>query len=198
MMVMSQAKNRSAAHVIMQGQLEDYPLSELLQFLATLGKRVHLLLERLHPHAAGGIYIQAGQVIHAYCPPDNGEEAFYALLSWEVGRFLVIDNATSDTHTIQCELRTLLLEGMRRLDETETRVISRLQPDTIPLPRETFSEGDDHLVFSLRAWRVLAAVDGRRSLSQIAHIVGRPISEIERIAQELAGQNLLRLPRKGK
>jgi Domain of unknown function (DUF4388) len=196
MMVMSQAKSRT--HVIMQGQLEDYPLPELMQFLATLGKRVHLLLERLDPHCAGGIYIQAGQVVHAYCPPHHGEEAVYNLLGWDIGRFLVIDNATSDSHTIQCDLRTLLLEGMRRLDETATRVISRLQPDSIPLPRDTFSEGDDHLVFSLRAWRVLAAVDGRRSLSQIAHIVGRPISEVERIAQELAGQNLLRLPRKGK
>ncbi|MDQ7781253.1 MAG: DUF4388 domain-containing protein [Desulfomonilaceae bacterium] len=63
----------------------------------------------------GWIYFRDGEIVHAECDDLMGEEAFYAIVSWELGLF-ECDVVPTETETIQESWDFLLMESMRRLD----------------------------------------------------------------------------------
>lgn len=63
----------------------------------------------------GVIYFKEGEITHAQSDNAEGEEAFYEILSWELGSFLC-DETVSETQTIHENWDFLLMESMRRLD----------------------------------------------------------------------------------
>jgi hypothetical protein len=177
----------------MSGLLEDHPLTELLQFLQGMRKHVHLMLERPLPRQSGGIYFAGGRPVHAYLAPLDGDDAILELLAWNDGRFVLIDDAKPERETVQSDLRSLLLEGMRRLDESTRHLPCFPLPDSVPSPRSSHDPTlDDHLM-TLREWRLLAAVDGRRTTTELAHVLGREVPEIQRGLANLAASGLIRL-----
>jgi hypothetical protein len=162
---------------MMQGDLERQALPELLQFLQSLRKKGQLLIERAAPRQAGGIYFASGRVVHAYCPPALGEDAFYQLLRWRSGRFVFIEDAAPERETIRAELASLLLEGMRLSDEE-----SRPRTGVIFHPRrDRFTPGRDRVSF--REFRLLALLDGRRTVADVAAASGHPV---DLVAADLA------------
>lgn len=189
----SSANRRGGPQRIMSGQLEDYPLPELLQFLHSMRKRVHLLVERSEPRQSAGIYFSSGRPVHAYLPPLEGDDAVLALLAWNRGRFLLIDDAVPERETVVSGLQTLLLEGLRRLDESSRHLPCIPRADSVPAPRTSFDADSDELLLTLREWRLLAAVDGRRSVSDLAHSLGRDLAEIQCALANLAASGLIRL-----
>ena len=65
----------------------------------------------------GWIYFRDGEIVHSHTDNLSGEEAFYAILSWELGVFLC-DVAAAEKETIQESWDFLLMESMRRLEES--------------------------------------------------------------------------------
>jgi hypothetical protein len=63
----------------------------------------------------GWIYFRDGEIVHAECDDLKGEEAFYAIVSWELGLY-ECDVVPAETETIQESWDFLLMESMRRLD----------------------------------------------------------------------------------
>lgn len=63
----------------------------------------------------GLICFRDGEIVHAENQGLHGEEAFYAILSWELGMF-ECDTVAQETETIQESWDFLLMESMRRLD----------------------------------------------------------------------------------
>lgn len=184
---------RSGPERMMSGALEDYPLPELMQFLRGMRKRVHLMIERSQPQKSAGIYFSGGRAVHAYLPPLSGDEAVLTLLTWNSGRFILIDDAVPEQESVKSDLQTLLLEGMRRLDESSRNLPIIPRPESIPEPRAHFDSAADELLLTLREWRLLAAVDGRRSVIALAHVLQRPLPEIQRDLSNLAISGLLRM-----
>ncbi len=189
----SSSNRRSGPQGIMSGQIEDYPLPELLQFLQGMRKRVHLLVERSVPRQSAGVYFSAGRPVHAYLPPLEGDDAILALLGWQHGRFLLIDDAVPERETIDSDLQALLLEGLRRLDESSRNLPCIPRADHVPVPRSSFDAESEDLLLTLREWRLLAAVDGKRSIHDLAHVLGRDLKEIQRAVANLAASGLIRL-----
>lgn len=174
---------------LMQGELGHTALPDLLQFLAGNRTRGHLLIERRDPRQAGGIYLDQGRVVHAYCPPDEGDEALFSLLRWRQGRFIVLAGAAPDHQTIAQELRTLLLEGARRLDE-ESRQLPVVLIDPPPCRlRDPAEAGDVRLTW--REWQVLSLVDGQRDPGAIAVAATIPEDAVRRALAELAAHGLV-------
>lgn len=174
---------------LMQGELGHTALPDLLQFLAGNRTRGHLLIERRDPRQAGGIYLIDGVVVHAYCPPDEGEEALFSLLRWRHGRFIVLAGATPGHHTIDQDLRSLLLEGARRLDE-ESRQLPVVLIDPPPCRLRDPAEAGDVLL-TWREWQVLSLVDGQRDPSAIAVAATIPEDAVRRALAELAAHGLV-------
>lgn len=63
----------------------------------------------------GVICFRDGEIVHAESRDLQGEEAFYVILSWELGVF-ECDNMPLERETIQESWDFLLMESMRRLD----------------------------------------------------------------------------------
>ena len=66
----------------------------------------------------GIIYFQEGNIVHAACDNIEGKEALYTILSWEGGSFSSERGKNSPKETILDGWQSLLLEGMRRVDES--------------------------------------------------------------------------------
>jgi hypothetical protein len=63
----------------------------------------------------GDIFFRDGEIIHARERQYKGEEAFYNILSWDLGEF-VCDRTPADEDTIGESWDFLLMESVRRID----------------------------------------------------------------------------------
>lgn len=64
---------------------------------------------------SGFIVVKEGEITHAETGALKGEEAFYEIISWELGVF-ECDNVPVETETIHESWDFLLMESMRRIE----------------------------------------------------------------------------------
>ena len=99
-----------------KGSLSDMSLPDLVQILAQ-GRKTG----KLHIQGADGkkgeIHFLEGRVANASFLRQGGEEAFYAMLAIQEGTFALDPEFKPTVAVIQGSAESLLLEGMRRLDE---------------------------------------------------------------------------------
>lgn len=173
---------------VMRGRLSDYSLADLLQFLASLRKTGHLVIERSNPPASAGIYVADGAVVHAYCPAEEGAAAIHALLRWDEGRFVFLAGVKPERTSVVDEVGHLLLEGMRQKDEYHDCLRRLPAADTVlHRMRDRSAMGD--LLLTVDEWRALGRLDGRRTVAQL--LLADPDGEV------LAAQRLAALVDRG-
>ena len=98
-----------------KGMLRDMSLVDLLQVLNMGNKTALVYLAK--GDEEGKVFVQNGNVVHAFCANYEGEDALYYLLRWKDGRFDVEPEVPSPHKSIDLPMEGLLLEGMRRMDE---------------------------------------------------------------------------------
>jgi DNA-binding response OmpR family regulator len=99
------------------GALSEMKPADFLQTLSAAEKDVEVRLERAKER--GTIFMQKGEVVHAATGSLNGEEAFFALMPWNDGTFEIVSCFDFPPRTIQSPLMSLLIEGYRRMDESQ-------------------------------------------------------------------------------
>lgn len=97
------------------GRLSEMSLSDIIQILATSGKTARIGLTR--GPDSGSIWLRDGNIVHAELGDVEGEEAFYGLIPWGDGEFQIDTGAIAPLETIDSGYESLILEGLRRLDE---------------------------------------------------------------------------------
>lgn len=97
------------------GSLSEMGLPEVVQILAQ-GRKTGQLKIRT-PTEVGEIHFDGGLVVNAMWGKLRGEEAFYAMCALSAGEFVVDPSFKPGQRVIQATVESLLLEGMRRLDE---------------------------------------------------------------------------------
>jgi hypothetical protein len=102
----------------LKGSLAELPLSDLIEMTSLGGKTGLLLLFDEEGAAAGELAFRDGRLAGASCGELRGEKAFYALLALKAGTFDFDPEAELDADTCNLPTESLLMEGMRRLDET--------------------------------------------------------------------------------
>lgn len=107
------------AFVGVKGRLKDMSLVDIVQIFSAERKTVavHLGSELGY----GRVYMRGGAVAHAVYRNLTGVDAFYQLLGWKDGEFEVEPNASAPETTINEPPEGLLLEGLRRLDESTAK-----------------------------------------------------------------------------
>jgi hypothetical protein len=175
---------------IIQGDLAEYALPDLLQFMHATRKVGQLVLEGESATPAG-VFFSSGEIVHAYCPPRKGVPAFYQLLGWREGRFAFLKNVAPAERTIFLDLQNLLLDGLRRLDEYR-RIADRLPPREAVL-HLAHDEGPATVDVRLtrREWQVLAQVNGRRTLEEVLQQLPGTEDETARIVYGLLVSGLV-------
>jgi response regulator RpfG family c-di-GMP phosphodiesterase len=108
------ALNRQPAQGI-AGSLTQMGLPELAQILDQGRKTGRLTLESVTRR--GEVHFKAGRVVHAICGELSGPAAFYDLLGLGEGSFELDPGFVPTAQTIDASTESLILEGLRRLDE---------------------------------------------------------------------------------
>ncbi len=65
----------------------------------------------------GRIYFENGRLRHAEKGKVTGEAAFYEMLRWQEGPFVIAHGQSTKLRTIEMDEMQLMMEGLRRLDE---------------------------------------------------------------------------------
>lgn len=97
------------------GSLREMGIPDLVQILF-YGRKSGALLLRKGPDN-GALYFAEGMVVHAVWGNLSGADAFYGLLRLREGEFSFDPSGRTDKVTINESPESLLLEGMRRMDE---------------------------------------------------------------------------------
>ncbi len=104
----------------LKGKLSEMGLSDIVQ-VACKGRNQACLLVQSQGQE-GSLFFENGQIVHAILDSQEGEEVIYELLTWEDGIFEIKQEVTPPKRTITANWHSLLLEGMRRLDEQDPRL----------------------------------------------------------------------------
>jgi response regulator RpfG family c-di-GMP phosphodiesterase len=100
------------------GSLAEMGLPDIVQILAQ-GRKTGQLKIR-NGNDAGEIHFENGAIVNAMYKNHRGEEAFYAMCVLSNGEFVLDPTFKPPARVIQASADALLLEGMRRFDESRT------------------------------------------------------------------------------
>lgn len=102
----------------LKGSLAELPLADLVEMTSLGGKTGRLTLFDEAGAACGELSFRDGRLVGAVCGELGAEKAFYALLAVREGAFDF--DPAAELADERCDLPTakLLMEAMRRLDET--------------------------------------------------------------------------------
>ncbi|HZL64131.1 MAG TPA: DUF4388 domain-containing protein [Thermoleophilia bacterium] len=174
----------------LKGELTELPLSDLIEMTALGGKTGRLLISSADGTLVGTLEFSSGRLVDAACRELVAERAFYALLSVEAGTFEFDGDAPVGGGEELLPARTLLMEGMRRLDIVE-RLRRRLPAPA--LVRFVGGEAEDEAETSVLAY----LGPGSRRLGDIVAgvLVGGDRDEYDALqaVQRLAGRGVVRV-----
>ena len=99
-----------------KGRLKDMGLVDIVQIVNAERKTaaIHLGSDMGY----GRVYVENGNIVHATYREFTGADALYRLLAWKDGEFELASDTPAPEHTIDAPAEQLLMEGMRRMDES--------------------------------------------------------------------------------
>ena len=98
------------------GSLENLGLPDLVQTLSN-GMKTACVSLTADSGRSGAIWFESGTPKHAESGTLDGEQAFYEMIRWETGEFVIEHGVTSPRQTIERDAMFLLMEGLRLVDE---------------------------------------------------------------------------------
>jgi hypothetical protein len=115
----------------MQGNLQDMVVADLIQHNCQERNKSKLVVENGDKKAV--LYFCDGAVQHAALDDIIGEEVVYEILSWEDGQFLQEMDVKSPEVSITRSWSGLLIEGARRLDESQHQLTINTEKDDVKM-----------------------------------------------------------------
>ena len=101
----------------LRGSFDELPLADLIE-MTSLGRKTGLLvLSDAKGKVVGELAFRGGLLVGATCGELSAEKAFYSLLGLSGGAFDFDPEAELDEGIYNLHTESLLMEGMRRLDE---------------------------------------------------------------------------------
>ena len=101
----------------LKGTLAELPLADVIEMTSLGGKTGRLTVFDEEGAAAGELAFRDGRLVGAVCGELGAEKAFYALLDLTDGAFDFDPAAELGGENCDLPTQSLLMEGMRRLDE---------------------------------------------------------------------------------
>jgi len=162
------------------GKLSLIGLPDLIQILEQ--GRNSGTLSLVSGEKKGAIYFQEGRVLDASAGERKGKGAIYHLLSWKEGDFSFQSGTVSVSPAIYASGTELVLEGIRRLDETARLVVQLPHLRSILMVKAQMKEklGGKKVSPDLKSF--LQMFDGKRTLEEIIEQSGEDeLETLERI-----------------
>jgi len=172
-----------------QGSLKELPLPDIIQLVSVSGKTGVFSLKTAD--LSGEIYLHDGEIVHAVAGDVQGEEAVYELAIWQEGDFVFKPGAETDQRTIKKSNTNLLMEAARRIDEWQ--VLSKRIPSTRLVPVFTNQSSSTSISFTPQEWSVICKVDERRTIDELATVLGLSAFEVCKLLYGLITASLVEL-----
>jgi CheY-like chemotaxis protein len=103
-----------------QGTLSDLHLADIIQLKCMSGSSAVLQFTGPKGEKAR-VYFEAGQVRHATAPGKEGVAAFNEIVNWKGGQISEVSGAAPGPRTIDEDWQMLLMEAVRKIDETREK-----------------------------------------------------------------------------
>jgi DNA-binding response OmpR family regulator len=100
-----------------QGTLSDLHLADIIQLKCMSGSSAALQFTGPQGEKAR-VYFESGQVRHATAPGKEGVAAFNEIVNWKGGQISEVSGAGEAPRTIDLDWQILLMEAVRKIDET--------------------------------------------------------------------------------
>ena len=100
-----------------QGTLSDLHLADIIQLKCMSGSSAALQFTGPQGEKAR-VYFESGQVRHATAPGKEGVAAFNEIVNWKGGQISEVSGAGTSPRTIDLDWQILLMEAVRKIDET--------------------------------------------------------------------------------
>jgi DNA-binding response OmpR family regulator len=107
-----------------QGTLSDLHLADIIQLKCMSGSSAVLQFTGPKGEKAR-VYFEAGQIRHATAPGKEGVAAFNEIVNWKGGQISEVSGAAPGPRTIDEDWKMLLMEAVRKIDETRDKDSSR-------------------------------------------------------------------------
>ena len=184
---------------MLQGSFDTFDFAEVLGVLSQKHQTGKL---RLHSGPASvDLYLADGRLVHAESvdhgsPPrvaasrSRLEEACFEVLRWDHGSFEFHPGATPQSPRGLDAAVDSVLEGARKRLEVWERVESII-PSMDVQPRLARELQAREVVIDQDAWRVLAAVDGRRTVAALARILSVSSFELCQLLSRMVHDGLI-------
>lgn len=172
-----------------QGSLKELPLPDIIQLVSVSGKTGVFALKSADQ--TGEIYLRDGEIFHAVTGDVSGEEAVYELAIWQEGEFVFKPGVETETRTIKKSNTNLLMEAARRIDEWQ--VLSKRIPSTRLVPVFTNQSSSTSISFTPSEWAVICKIDERRSIDELASVLGLSAFEVCKLLYGLVTASLVEL-----
>ncbi|MDQ6893539.1 MAG: DUF4388 domain-containing protein [Acidobacteriota bacterium] len=172
-----------------QGSIQELAVPDIIQLVSVSAKTGMFTLIR--GAERGYIYLKGGQMVHARVGELTGEEAIYALAIWNSGDFQFTPNEQPDNATIEKSNTSLLMEAARRLDEW--KVLSRKIPGMEYVPRFLRRDVAEPVTLSPVEWNLVIAMDGKKSLAEIARGMGSSAFDTAKVVYGLITSGLVEM-----
>jgi len=170
------------------GGLDNTRCPEILKILS-LGKRSG----RLFLNSAtdtGNIFFRDGQIIHAQSGTLQGTKAIYEMSVWSSGEYQFFVDDTPDVITIDLSMDDILNEASNRIRQMD-RITSLIPSSSVIYSLDPDIKEKDITLKSIQ-WKVLANIDGKRSIADVAQSVGLGVSDAMKVFYTLVKLELLR------
>ena len=171
-----------------QGSLKELHLPDVIQLVSVSGKSGSFRLERKGDE--GFIYLENGTIVHATLGKLPGEEAIYALATWNDGTFRFIPgDAPPEPHHHQEQHQPP--HGGRPPHRRVARAL-QAHPLARPVPRFQVPEGKQGQInLNTQEWLILSKINGKASIEQIADSLGMSTFEVAKLLYGLVTMGLI-------
>lgn len=107
------------------GWMEEIALADLLQLVCLEGAERELVIQVADQE--GRIFFSGGEIVDAICSSANGQDAFYDIMTWQSGTFMLRRGTSTSKKAIDVPWNFLIMEALKRSDEKHTSAVKEKQ-----------------------------------------------------------------------
>ena len=171
---------------MLNGSLESVSLPGLLQLLSAERRSGRLDL------SAGQLWLDQGGIVHAVCGETSGEDAVFGLVETAAGDFSFEDGGELPERSVTIPTEHLVLEAACRRDHRRRAEQGDLASSAIPA-FASVTGGAATPRFDTLQWKVLAAIDGRKTVEQLSTELRLPVEALTGVIAALLRVGALEL-----
>ena len=130
-----------------QGTLSDLHIADIIQLKCMSGATS--VLEFTGPRGEKArVFFENGQVRHATAPDKQGIEAFNEIVNWKGGMISEVSGAGQSPRTIDLDWQILLMEAVRKIDETTASGAAASGAAATPVKRKVLVIDDSMMLLN--------------------------------------------------